>query len=142
MDLRGRVIIQRTGAGTQGIARSVNAEKIFAASFVVAGATVRSVQRLAPDEVTFVITGETYDGGAEDFACAEYLHAMLKGDRPDPTPYLERARTSDDAKVFHDPDMPQFPESDIILCASLDRFDFAMPVIKENGRTVMRTVKP
>jgi phosphosulfolactate phosphohydrolase-like enzyme len=43
LDLSGRVIVQRTGAGTQGIVRSVNAEHMLAASMVVANATVRSV---------------------------------------------------------------------------------------------------
>jgi 2-phosphosulfolactate phosphatase len=99
------------------------------------------VQSLAPDKVTFVITGQTYNGGEEDLACAEYLEALFKGDSPDPAPFLERARNSEDANIFHDPAMSLFPESDIVHCTSLDKFDFAMPVTKENGRYVMRAIK-
>ena len=142
LDLHGKTIIQRTGAGTQGIARSTNAGTLFAASFVVAGETARQVQKLSPDTVTFVATGQTFDGGDEDLACAEYLEALLSGTLPDPSPYLERARRSEDAKIFQDPQFPLFPALDINHCASLDTFDFAMPVTREDGLHVMRAVKP
>ena len=79
-DLCGRRLIQRTSAGTQGVVRSVKAETLFASSFVVAGATVRAIQRLEPGKVTFVITGRYFDG--EDKACAEYLEARLRGQAP------------------------------------------------------------
>src|SRR5512133_3836854 len=39
LDLKGKTIVQRTGAGTQGAVRSTNAERIVAASFVIANAT-------------------------------------------------------------------------------------------------------
>ncbi len=142
LDLSGRVIVQRTGAGTQGIVRSLNAENIFAASFVVAGATVKYVQRLAPETITFVITGEAHNRGREDLACAEYLEELFKGNSPDPAPFLERVRNAEDAKEFLDPNMPQFPESDLFHCTSLDKFDFVMPVFMENGQPIMRAIHP
>lgn len=142
LDLNQKIIIQRTGAGTQGIARSLKAETMIAASFVVARATTQYIQKLNPSEVTFVATGQTFDGGEEDLACADYLGALLNGGSPDPASYLERVWNSSDAKIFHDPQVGEFPELDIHLCTSLDKFDFAMPVIKDNGRHIMRAVKP
>jgi 2-phosphosulfolactate phosphatase len=143
LDLRDRVIAQRTSAGTQGIVRSLNARAMFAASFVVAGATVKHIQNLGADSVTFVITGKTAEGhGDEDFACAEYLEARLKGQRPDPAPFIERLYRSRDALLHLDPDIPAFPKSDLTCCADIDAFDFIMPVVKEGGRFVMRAVKP
>ncbi len=139
LDLHGKVIVQRTGAGTQGIARSGKASKIIAASFVVAQQTINYLKKLSPDAVTFVITGQTYDGGEEDLACAEYLEALLKGVSPDPAPFLKRVANSRDAEIFKD---PRFPSSDLIHCTSLNKFDFAMPVTKQNGHYVMRAVKP
>lgn len=139
LDLNGKVIVQRTGAGTQGIARSVNATQIIAASFVVAQQTVNHLKKLSPDAVTFVITGQTYDGGEEDLACAEYLEALLIGASPNPAPFLERVANSKDAEIFKD---PRFPTSDLTHCTSLDKFDFAMPVTKQNGHHVMRSIKP
>lgn len=94
LDLSGRVIVQRTGAGTQGIVRSVCADALVAASFVVADATVKHIRNYSPEQVTFVITGATWSGGEEDLACAEYLEELLKGNRPEPGPFLERVRKS------------------------------------------------
>ena len=142
LDLQDKIIIQRTGAGTQGAVRSVNAERMVAASLVVAKATVNYVQSFAPTVITFVITGQTFRGGEEDLACAEYLEESFRGNSPDPNPFLERVRNSSDAREFLDPNMPQFPATDLDYCVSLDRFDFAMPITRENGHLVMRCVKP
>ena len=141
LDLTGKIIIQRTGAGTQGITRSVKAETMLAASLVVTSATIDYIRKLAPEQVTFVVTGQMEAGrGDEDLACAEYFAALLSGGRPDPAPYIERVVRSRDASFHFDPNRPEFPISDIDLCTSIDKFDFAMLVTKENGRHVMRAV--
>ena len=142
LDLTGRTIVQRTGAGTQGVVRSVQAAQMVAASFVVAGATVKYIQRLEPNEVSFVITGETYDGGAEDFACAEYLEAVLRGTSPNVEEYLERVRNSHDGQQFLNGGQPHAPVTDLDHCTSVDKFNFAMPVTREDGRYVMRAIRP
>jgi 2-phosphosulfolactate phosphatase len=136
-DFRGRHLIQRTSAGTQGVIRSLNAEKLFTASFVVAGATVRAVRQLDPAAVSFVITGRYFDG--EDKACADYLAACLRGEDSDPMPYLERVCNA--SELTHMPP-EKFPEveSDLKLCTQLDTFSFAMPVTRENGHPVMRAI--
>ena len=143
LDLDGRVIVQRTGAGTQGIVRCVQAETILAASLVVADATVRYVHQRAPEVVTFVITGQHAAGhGDEDIACAEYLELLFKDQKPDPDPFIKRVFASRDAIQHLDPNETGFPYSDLDLCTRIDTFDFAMPVTKENGRHVIRAVKP
>lgn len=143
LDLSGKTIIQRTGAGTQGIARSVNATTMLAASLVVTNATVTYLRKLAPDTVTFVITGQTEsERGDEDLACAEYFEALLKDQQPQPAPFIERVIGSRDARMHLDPKFPEFPITDIEYCTTIDMFNFAMLVTKANGRHVMRAVKP
>ena len=142
LDLNGKIIVQRTGAGTQGIVRSVNATTMLAASLVVANATAKYIQKLAPDNATFVITGETFSGGDEDFACAEYLEALLKGEQPDREPVVRRVFNSRDALMHLDPNLPAFPRADLDYCTHIDAFDFVMLVKKENGQHIMRAVKP
>ena len=143
LDLNGKVIVQRTGAGTQGIVKSVNANTVLAASLVVASATVKYIQQLELTAVTFVITGQYgTDGGDEDLACAEYLEGLLNGDQPNPAPYVERVLRSRDALMHLDPNLPAFPRTDLDHCSHIDAFDFVMLVTKENGRNVMRAVKP
>lgn len=143
MDLNDKVIAQSTGAGTKGIVRSVKAETMFAASFVVASATAQFIRKLEPDVVTFVITGQYRPGhGDEDLACAEFLEALFDGQKPDPQPYIKRVFDSRDAIQHLDPNQTAFPLSDLDLCTYIDVFDFAMLVSKENGWHVMRAVKP
>ena len=143
LDLSGCVIVQRTGAGTQGIVRSINADSMLAASLVVANATIRHIHNLNPESVTFVITGQLSDGrGDEDLACAEYFEALLRGQAPDPAPYIDRVYKSRDALFHLDPNLPEFPASDLDYCTNIDAFDFLMSVTKENGRPVIRAIKP
>jgi 2-phosphosulfolactate phosphatase len=143
LDLSGKAIVQRTGAGTQGIVRSVQAETMLAASLVIATATVKLIQRLRPETVTFVITGQYRpEHGDEDLACAEYLEALLQGQRPDPAPVVERVFRSRDALMHLDPNLPAFPRTDLDYCTHIDAFDFGMVVTKENGCHVMRAMQP
>ena len=136
-DLSGITIIQRTGAGTQGAVRCKNADVLIASSFVVAQATVKYVRSLAPTDVTFVITGETYSGGDEDFSCAEYLESLLKGQDVNAEPYIQRVYDCKDAVEHLDPDHPEFPVTDLEYCTHINAFNFAMPITKENGLLVM-----
>jgi 2-phosphosulfolactate phosphatase len=138
-DLRGKLLIQRTGAGTQGAVNCVNADKLFACSFPVAEATVQVVLRLKPEIITFVITGRDFNG--EDRACAEYLEARLRGELPDPDPYLERARNANEIRLMP-PEIFPYIASDIDFCTRLDSCPFAMPISRENGRLVMRPLQP
>jgi 2-phosphosulfolactate phosphatase len=141
-DLAGRRLIQRTSAGTQGMVRSLRAEPLLAASFVCAGATARYLRRSAPDCVTFVITGIYPDrDGDEDAACADYIAALLRGESPDPAPFLRRVRESDSGKLFADPTHHEFSAEDLDACTDLDRFDFAMLAERRGDLLVMHAVE-
>jgi 2-phosphosulfolactate phosphatase len=139
-DFTGLALIQRTGAGTQGAVRCVNADVMLAASFVVAGATVKHVLKVAPPEITFVITGG--EDNEEDLSCAEYLEALLKRQNPDREPFIKRVHNSKDAERHLNRDCPEFPESDLDYCTRINAFDFAMPITRENDQLVMRVMQP
>jgi 2-phosphosulfolactate phosphatase len=141
-NLSGVTMIQRTTAGTQGVIRSQNAEVLLAASLVVADATVKYVKKLGSDQVTFVITGKDFGGGDEDLACAEYLESFLKDERPDPQPFIQRVLSSRDAVQHFDPNKTGFPITDLDYCTQIDKFDFAMPIERNDGRLIMRSIKP
>ena len=141
--LPGKILIQRTSSGTQGLTRVPKAEMILAASFVVAGATLRYIEAAAPARVTFVCTGHT----DEDWALADYLTLSLQGQRPDPTPFLQRVTAAGQSRIkrhrdYHQdkPDsLDRFAE-DLVCCVALDRFDFALGVANEQGRLTMRPI--
>lgn len=139
IDFAGRTVVQRTSAGTQGIARSAGAEHVLAASFVCAEATVRAIRSLATRRVTFVLTGvDDQRDGDEDRACAEYLAALVRDRRPDPAPYLARVPASTAGRGFIDPDRTHRPIADLDLVMELDRFAIAMEVDRGSGRDVLR----
>jgi 2-phosphosulfolactate phosphatase len=141
-DLAGRRLVQRTSAGTQGIVRSQNASVLLAASFVCAGATARYIRQQSQHSVTFVVTGFHGElGGDEDQACAEYIAALLRGQGPEPGPYLERV----DAAITHithaRPALHDLLAADAPYCTDLDRFPFAMQVERQAGLNVL-TARP
>lgn len=137
-DLTGITLVQRTGAGTQGAVRCVNAEVMLATSFVVAQGTMDYVHRLNPNEITFVITGGF--GNDEDVACADFLEKQFTGQETEAQEYIRRVYASRDA-LEHMPDHPQFPKADLDYCSRINAFDFVMPIIRENGQLIMRPVK-
>ena len=124
-DLRNRILIQRSTAGTQAAA-AVESVDIFAASLVVARATVQACLLRKPDTVTLVASADH----PEDHACARYMEAIISGERPDLQQLLEPLRDSDRYRRVMSGDWPGFPPSDLELALQADLFDFAMPVIR------------
>ena len=138
LDLRGRPLVQRTSAGTQGVVRCMPAAAhLLACSLVCARATAEYIRRLGPEHVTWVITGAGADGGRndgdEDAACADYVQALLCGAEPDVGRIVDRVMQSQAAVKFWDPARPEFPREDLDCCASIDRFDRPMPVVHLDG---------
>lgn len=137
-DVAGRVLVQRTTAGTQGVVRAAaRAEALLAASFVCAEATVEAVRALEPGEVALVATGVDHRDGEEDVACAEYLAARLRGEVPDPAPYLARVRGSDAAAKFTAGD-PDFPVRDLDYSTDLDAVGLALRADVDGRHPVLR----
>jgi len=140
-DVRGRDIIHCTAGGALGLVSCRHADAVFAASMTCARATARQVLRLAPSQVTLVITGTWVDrDGDEDRACADYLEVLLRGAAPDAAPYVERVRQSDFGRRFTDPGSWELPAADLDWCAVADRVDFAMRVRCDAGNLVMDKV--
>ena len=136
LDLTGRRVVQRTSAGTQGVVAATGARAILLGSFVIARATVEHLRRTAND-VTIVAMGHNAMAEAdEDAQCARYLEALLLGQRPAPPTVFLEADHSDEGW----PDW--FPRRDAELACEVDRFDFALPVAREDGLLVARPVRP
>lgn len=92
--IRGRIVVQKTTAGTVGAHAAAAAPLLLCASFVNARATARHVITSGMDTVTFVVTGD--DGRADDdLACAEYITRLVRGTEPAiAAPFVERAARS------------------------------------------------
>lgn len=130
----GRRAVQRTTAGTRGLVCCRNAHSLWAASFLVASATVRSLRDAGSKRVVFVITGTVHYGSAdEDLACAEWMARLLAGNPVPAEPFLERVRTSVAAKMFLDPASDLYAPGDVAFCARADLFPFALRACNDGG---------
>ncbi|TMF56974.1 MAG: 2-phosphosulfolactate phosphatase [Chloroflexi bacterium] len=133
LDLSGRRVVQRTSSGTQGVVAATSARRVLLGSFVAAGATVRYLRREA-DEVTIVAMGAAaQESSEEDERCASYLAASLTGSPLAGHDIVLRTPASE---------WPEwFPRRDAELALEIDRFDFALPVTREDGLLVARPVR-
>ncbi len=132
-DVRGRILVQRTGAGTQGALAVANAAHILLSSLVNARATAIYARVLA-ESTEGIVTLHPTEGGldngepGEDQVCADYIEALLRG-REDAQELLNsaiaRLRVAGRFETWQQGE-PDFPAEDIPLVLDVDRFDFAM----------------
>lgn len=123
-DLAGRVLVQRSSAGTQAMAAATRAGQRFAASLVVAAATARAVAACGTSLVTLVSSRPDH---LEDVACARLLEAYLRGAAP-PHDLLTELLASERYQHLAAGALRGSPGTDYALALATDRFDFAMPV--------------
>ena len=128
-DFTGRTVIQRTGAGTNGVVNARGAEERTLGSFVMAEAIVRYIKRKDPDVVSLVAMGNVgVEPNEEDESCAEYIEGRLRGETPNFNKFKKRIRAAPSGAKFFDPAQPHFKEEDFNLALELDRFHFVLRV--------------
>lgn len=138
VDLDGRVLVQRTGAGTQAAVRCTQASTLLLAGFPCAQATARHLLAIAPADVTLVASGPE----GEDDACARHLEALLRGESPDPA-WLAQARAAGLARLA-EPGIEATTSAaqregfraDIDCCVALDQFNYAIIASWRDGLLV------
>jgi 2-phosphosulfolactate phosphatase len=128
-DLEGRILIQRSSAGTTVMAGVESADALYAASLVVAAATVKACLSGHPRVLTLIASADY----PEDHACAAYMEGLVRGERTDLDHLLEPLRNSERYRRVMRGEWPGFPSTDIELSLGVDRFDFAMPVTRQGS---------
>jgi 2-phosphosulfolactate phosphatase len=133
-DVRGRRIIQRTGAGTQGAVNACNATYLLVCSLVNARATARYVAQLHATSglpVTFHPTETSTETVTreEDNYCADYIEALLIRPETATAVLAERIALLQASghltPSYREPD-EDFPAEDVEKILAADSFDFAM----------------
>ena len=137
---RGKTVIQRTGAGTQGIvAAQANADRLYAASLVTATATARALRSSGIGTISLVAMGNrTIVRTDEDEICAIHLRNLLEGRPGDPEAVRRLILAGGEIAEYHDPERPHLRPGDIDIALDIDRFDFAIAVTVEKGRAIAR----
>ena len=137
-DLKGRVLIQRSSAGTTVMAAVETDQDMFAASLVVARATVQACLLRNPRILTLIASADH----PEDHACAHYMEGLLRGDHPDITALLQPLRDSERYHRAMGGTWPGFPPTDLELSLATDRFEFAMPVQRHDNYLRLTATDP
>jgi len=132
LDLRGRVLVQRTSSGTQAVLAATGAEQLFAGSLVVAAATARAIRAASAELVTLVASGSDR-GHPEDGACARYMESLVLEQPADLDALLAPLRATERYRRFAAGEWPGLPATDLELALRPDVFDFAMPVTRDEG---------
>ena len=143
--VRGRLLIQRTGAGTQGAVNAMGAAYLLPCSLLTARTTAAYARHLAKATgaaITLMPTESVSEQGAppmEDHICADYLAALLRQQADAPAVLaagVQRLRDSGRLEIFAR-GYPDFPPEDVPAFLAADRFAFAMQGAREewNGIT-------
>jgi len=135
----GKTLIHTTSAGTQGLVNAVNASELLTGSFVNAGAIVRYIRQMNADTVSLVCMGYSAQYPVdEDTFCAEYIMNELEGKPTDFKKMIVRLRDGS-GKRFFEPQKQSFaPSKDFELCTDLNRFNFIIKAIKEEGSLILK----
>jgi 2-phosphosulfolactate phosphatase len=134
LDLRGKVLVHTTHAGTQGLVNAVEADEVLTGAFVNLSAVARYLGARAPERVSLVRMGhEARERCAEDDLYAECLRRILQGESAPPGDVRERLRDAPAARKFFDPACDWAPRTDFDYCTEIDRFDFVLRVKRVRG---------
>jgi 2-phosphosulfolactate phosphatase len=134
-DINNRVLVQRSSAGTQVAAAVPKEIGMFAASLVVARATVQAclLRRPSPAQITLIASADH----PEDHACAHYMEAIIRGETPDLERLLQPLHKSERYARLRSGAWPGFPPTDLDLSLTPDLFTFAMPAARTAGYVVL-----
>jgi 2-phosphosulfolactate phosphatase len=128
LDVKGKVVVHTTHAGTQGLVNATEADEVLTGGFNNLSAVCRYILDRDPARVTLVRMGhEARERCAEDDLYAESLDRMLRGGAA-PTAESVRSslRNAPAAQKFFDPACDWAPEPDFTHCTAVDKFDFVL----------------
>ncbi len=136
-DLTGRDLVQRTGAGVQGALAAQSADRLWCASLVCASATAVAVDSAGLGTPTYVISGRfpdsTEHSGSDDLLTAELIERARLGRDLEIEATARALAASDEAAHTLALGPPHVDPRDVEFASRVDRFDFAMEVVRTPG---------
>lgn len=133
-DVRDRVLVQRTSAGTQGVVAARSATRLWCAGLVTASATASAVVAAGLGPPTYVITGWTGaapGSGGDDLATAELIERARCGEPLEANTTARLVATSEEAARTLAIGPGHVHPEDIARAVAVDAFEFAMEVTRE-----------
>jgi 2-phosphosulfolactate phosphatase len=133
-DLTGRVLVQRTSAGTRGVVAARSAARLWCASLVCASATAAAVRASGLGEPTYVITGWFEDApdavADDDQAGARLIERARVGEPIGADAAAAEVTASSEAMRTLALGAGDVHPDDIGYATRVDAFDFAMEVTR------------
>lgn len=132
-DLRGRILIQRTSAGTLGVVAARSATRLWCAGLVNASATAEAVRGSGLGPPAYVITGWASvapGSGEDDLATAELIERARTGEELDAEATARLVAGSREAERTLAIGPGHVHPDDIERAVAVDAFDFAMEVTR------------
>jgi len=131
-DLRDKIAIHTTTAGTNGLVNAVSADLVLTGSFVNARAIIKYIKAVQPDHVSLVAMGYRAEISAEeDLLCAKIIAAGLANKRENYDKEISDLQNTSGSRFFIPGNIDFSPPTDFFLCTMLNKFDF---VLKANRR--------
>jgi 2-phosphosulfolactate phosphatase len=144
-DVRDRVIVQRTSAGTQGVVAARSATRLWCAGLVCASATASAVRAAGLGAPTYVITGwagAAPDSGMDDLATAELIERARRFEPLETDATAHVVAASDEAARTLAIGPGHVHPEDITRAVAVDAFDFAMEVTRTSHGLRLDRVPP
>lgn len=134
LDLRNRVLVHTTHAGTQGLVNASGADEVLTGAFVNISAVSRYILARSPARVSLVRMGhEARERCAEDDLYADCLRCMLLGQAAPLGEVRDLLRDAPAALKFFDPSCDWAPRTDFDYCTEVDRFGFVLRLERAAG---------
>ena len=145
-DLDGRILVQRTSAGTRGVVAARSATRLWCASLVCASATAAAVRSSGLGDPAYVITGNVENNpevnGADDLATAQLIDRARLGHDIEADRTAHLVATSDEARRTLTLGHGHVDPDDIAYATRVDAFDFAMEVTRIDGQLRLDKTRP
>ena len=129
-DLKGKIVVHTTSAGTQGLVHACAAgvEEMLTGSLVNAAAIAAYLKKKNPENVSLICMGNSGTSPApEDELCGRYIRSLLTGEELDMGQEIRKLVEEPSVQKFFDPKWKKvFPVKDFILCIEYDRFPFIL----------------
>jgi 2-phosphosulfolactate phosphatase len=130
-DLRGKLVIHTTTAGTKGVVNAVNADLVLGGSLVNAEALAMYIKSLNPKTVSLVAMGfRATESADEDLLCATLIADRLKGKMTDFSQQIADLRYSSGKRFFDPANIEYSPPTDFFLCTMTNKFNFVLKALK------------
>lgn len=141
-DIRGKIVIHTTSAGTQGLVNATNATERITGSFVNAPAIVEYIKAKKPAKVSLVCMGYSMRYPTEeDTFCADYIRQRLEGEIPDTAAMIETIKNTSAQRLFNPENQEFSPSSDFYHCTQIGKFNFVLKAEESDGVLKLRKIE-